>query len=1706
MSSNQPVNKIRRPFLVRLGRLFLIILLVVFILIGLVILLVQTPYVQNIAREKAQDYLSGKLKTKVVIGKLYIGFPQTIELNNIYLEDLQKDTLLSGDKLRVEMNMWKLLHSEVAVNNIQLQGITAKLKRQLPDTSFNFQFIADAFASKEPSTSTKNDTSSLKISLQKLLLDKIRLVYNDVVTGNDMEVWIDHSDTRIDKIDLNHMEYIVPLVAIKGVKARIYQNKPLQTPPENGDSAKNTADAQALQLVLKKIDLSDISLDYKNNVSALYSSINLGELKGDVQDFDMNKQVILLNNLQLNNTTASVRIGKQQTVQTLNKKVEPITDSANAGWRLQVANISLANNNIRYDDDSKARVASGMDYSHINAQKLTIAISNLLYSKDSIAGNITKGSMQEQSGFTLNNLRTQFLYANNQAYLKDLSIQTPGSSIQRSLQVSYPSIEALQKDLSKMNLDLDLANSKIQVKDILLFAPFLSKQAAFKNPNTVLLINSHIKGNLSNLNIPAFQFSGLQNTSVDVAGTIKNATDPKRVYVDLNINNISTSKKDILSLAPPKSIPSNITLPEKLSVSGKLKGSMDAIVTDLKLQSSLGNAAIKGSASKFTDKRNALYDLSLVLTKLNLGVLLKDTSKTFGLITASARAKGRGYDPHYANATLHALVSEAELKQYNYQHFVLDAKVANQQLDAVADMHDPNLAFALDASGSFATQYPSVKLNMQIDTIRTLPLHLTTDTLFYQGNISANFPVTQPDSLEGNLLVTKSVLINNKTRIPMDTVAVEAGKTDSGQFVHVRSDIVALQLNGQYKLTQMGSVFSQAMEPYFSRVADSNLVKTDPYNFTVNGTVVNKPLLKALIPAIDSLKTITLQSHFTSTNGWNAKLDAPLIMASGNKINNLQVNANTEQDKLIINAAVANVQSGSTLNVYATSINASIAHNVIDFSLLNKDKTSKNKYRLAGLVEQPQKGWYAVSLKPDSMMLNYDKWTVNKDNKIVYDGNGVNISKFELGKDNQLLSVNSTSPAPDAPLDISFKDFKLSTLSAFVKQDSLFIDGTLNGKAEVNDLMKQPNFTSDLTINNLAMSKDTLGDLHVQVNNTQANTFAADVKLSGRGNDVQLNGSYYMKPNNQSSFDLTANINQLQLHTLEGATNQAIKDATGMVNGKLSITGNLDKPLVNGDINFDKTRFNLGMLNSYFNIDQEKITVNPEGIHFDTFTIADSAGNKAVLDGNALTSDFRHYKFDLTLKAKDFHALNTDKKSNSLYYGQLYFSTNLTIKGTEAAPAVDGSLTVNDKTKLTVVLPQPEPGIEERDGIIKFVNANAPPTDYVLISSYDSLNQATARGMDVSVNIEVKKEAMLSLVIDEGNGDLLNVQGEASLNAGIDPSGKITLTGSYELESGSYELTFNLLKRKFEIQKGSKITWKGEPTQADVDITAVYIANTAPLDLVKDQLEGSLATIRNTYLQKLPFEVDLKMKGDLLKPLISFDILLPDNKNYNVSKNIIELVNEKLTELRKEPSELNKQVFALLLLTRFVTENPFQSSGSSMTAESFARASVSKLLTEQLNQLASDLIKGVDINFDVVSQDDDYSTGTRQSKTDLNVALSKRLLNDRLTVTVGSNFELEGAQNTGQQTSNIAGNVSVDYRLSKDGRYLLRAYRKNDYQGVIDGYVIETGIGFILTIDYNKFREIFQSAKQKEKLREQRRAKRQQNATTSTGTKTNVND
>ena len=423
----------------------------------------------------------------------------------------------------------------------------------------------------------------------------------------------------------------------------------------------------------------------------------------------------------------------------------------------------------------------------------------------------------------------------------------------------------------------------------------------------------------------------------------------------------------------------------------------------------------------------------------------------------------------------------------------------------------------------------------------------------------------------------------------------------------------------------------------------------------------------------------------------------------------------------------------------------------------------------------------------------------------------------------------------------------------------------------------------------------------------------------------------------------------------------------------------------------------------------------------------------------------------------------------------MFIDTRLKVRGDISKPVVEGNIKINEDTKFTIVLPQSDPSLVDREGIVEFIDQDNPSM-ITKVAVNDTLSKTQFKGIDASVNIEIDKEAELSIIIDKGNGDYLKLKGEARLNGGIDPSGKTSLTGRYEFTEGSYEMTFSAIKRKFDIKKGSYILWTGEPTSADVSITAVYKVSASPIDL----LNQTVATDA-TYRQRIDFETELKMNGELLKPDITFDIVLPEGNN-NVSTTIINNTQTRLAQLRQEPSELNKQVFALLLLNRFVGENPFASEAGGGGAESMVRQSASKILSQQMNNLAGDLISGVELNFDLESTDD-YTTGQRENRTDLNVGVSKRLLDDRLKVTVGSSFGLEGPQQANQETTNIAGDVALDYQLTKDGRYMVRAYRKNQYQVALQGQVVETGVGFIITMDYNKFRELFHRTQEEKDLR-----------------------
>ncbi|HKZ68075.1 MAG TPA: translocation/assembly module TamB domain-containing protein, partial [Chitinophagaceae bacterium] len=1539
----------------RAGRIALKTVLWIFFLIVIVFLLILTPPVQNFLRKKVVAYLEKKLETKIEAGRIYVGLPKNIVLENVYIEDRQKDTLFSGGTVKVNINLWRLItKNEININSIALENITARIKRQLPDTIFNFQFIVDAFAPANTDTVTANtsDTSSSSaINLGTIELNKVRLIYKDVITGSDMEAWVDHLDTRIDKFDPAHLHFDIPATNIKGLIAKVYQSKPLAQPEPEAKDIIEAKQPNPLQLAFRKVDLENIKLDYRNDVSATYANLDIGLLNLRSNNIDLDNRIVDLEDISLENTIAAIRMGKKEEAKIVVKEAkQEVKSQVEAGWRIVVASLDLDNNSIQFDNDNSPRLKQGMDYNHIKADALAFQASDILLDVDSIGGKITKASFKEQSGFVLNELKTDFLYTNNESYLRNLYLKTPGTELKRNAALRYASIEALQNDIGNMQIDLDIEKSKVLVKDVLTFAPMLRQQPAFAHPDAVWYINTRITGRVADLDIDALQISGLQDTKMDIAGNISGLPSMKKMNADLTIRNISSSRRDINMFLPKNALPPNIVFPARLSAKGNIKGNSSQMNTDFSLKTDLGDAMVKGSFSQFDDPNLMGYNAKVETRSLDIGTILQN-KEMLGPVSATITAKGTGLDPKNADATFDGIIHSAVINGYQYHDVKVNGNIAKQKANVDASVTDPNIHFALNAKADLSQQYPAVQLSGMIDSIKLQPLHLTKDKMIYRGKIDADFPVTNPNDLQGELFLTQSLFVQNEQRVQLDTIQLLAGRSDTSQYLQLTSDVMTAKLEGRYKLIELGNIFQQAIQPYFAIMPGDSIITREPYDFTLNAYILDNPALKVFVPGLEKIDSVSLQSHFSDQNGWTALLKAPALDMGPNKMRDLELRAGTNQDALNVTTTIKKFSSGTNIELDNTTVVAAIANNKIDFALNNKDRNLKNKYNIKGVFQQPRNGDYQFSIKPDSLILNYDTWTVSNNNQILIAKQGINASNFVLRKNGQQISVNSLSSNANAPMEVNFDQFKLATLTGFVQTDSTLANGTLNGKITFNNLSNEFVFVGDLTVNDLSLKGDTVGNVRMLVNNRTPDTYAADISLSGRGNDVRLNGNYYLKKG-ASNFDFDLDIREMPMSTAQAFSNDMIKDASGSLNGKFDVTGTLARPLVNGDLNFNKAGFNFSMLNSYFTIDQEKIKVNEEGLRFDQFEIKDSAQNSLRINGLAATTNFTNYNFDLDIRANNFRALNSTKKDNKLFYGQLYFNTNLKVKGTEMAPVIDGRLVVNDKTIMTVVLPQREPGIVDREGIVEFVDKDAPLSDSLFMAAYDSLNTAPFTGMDIAVNVEIVKEAEFNLIIDEGNGDFLNVKGEALLTGGIDPSGKINLAGSYVLDQGSYELTFNFIRRKFNIQKGSRIVWEGEPTKATVDIQAVYVANAAPLDLVKNQLEAASAFERNTYMQKIPFDVHLTMEGELLKPEISFDIVLPESKQYAVSGEIITTARTRLEQLRQEPGEMNKQVFSLLLLNRFMAEDPFSTSGNTFSAGVLARQSVSKLLAEQLNRLA----------------------------------------------------------------------------------------------------------------------------------------------------------
>ena len=1642
---------------------FIVLLFVVFFVV------IQIPSVQNYAKDKAVVYLEGKIKTKIKVDSLSVVFPKKVVLTGVYFEDQKKDTLFAGEKLAANISLLQLINNKIEINSLELVGISANLNRD-DKAVFNFDYILKAFSSPKQQ---KKDSPPMQFSVEEIKLDRIQFKYTDAVTKNNLYANLKHFETRIKTFDLNEMNFEIPKAKINGLRFKLKQGIVQISNATKVAAIKNEPES-ILKLKLGEIDLAKIDFDYESEETKLSTHFYLKKLLAKIDKIDLNNQFAIIDLLKVTGVEGTLALNPLDKIR--QKKQTTSTDLNN--WNIKIKETNFERFNFRYDNNTVAAVKKGIDYNHLDLTHVNLQVEELNYNPENISGIANSLQMKDQSGLNIQTFKGEFFYGKKNAFVKKLYLKTPQTELKDEIRIGYPSIESLAKNPGELGLIANLKKSKLGIKDILLFAPTLNTVNPFmSNPNAILLINGTVKGKLKNIEFPNIEISGIGTTTIAASGRIIGLPDVNKAYFDLDIKNLQSSSKDFVGFLPKGTIPNSIQLPSKFNAKGFFRGTIADFSTNMNLISSFGNAKIKATFDQ-SRKNYEKYDAQTELVNFDLGKFIKNDS--IGKVTLKANIKGTGFNPKTATASVNATVQKAYYNKYTYRNLAVKGAIRNGNFNATAVAKDPNLTFDLVSSGSFKDKYPTGKLKLNVDIADLEKLNLHAGPLKLRGVVDADIQSANLDYLNGTVYAHNITIVNAQEEFVIDSISAVATSSSEKNTLVLKSPFLDAEVNGKYKLSKIGAALSNSMAKYYNSATNFRKTAVEKQQFVFKIGIKDNPILLKLIPELKSIEPINLQGRYNTVNDSIVLNGAiPKLIYGENTITNAVLSIDTKDNALVYSFVVDDIQN-KQIQLPHTSITGKVQNNKVDYTVQLKDAKDKERYLITGILKA-RNGVNEIALDPSNLLLNYESWKITPDNVIRFGKNGINADNFKLSKEGSQISLQSQSQQKNAPLAIDFKDFDIKTITSFVEKGDLQMSGKINGTALVKNISSSPLFTSDLNIENFTFKKDTVGNISIKVNNAIANQYDAIIAITGQGNQVNLEGNYKTK---DSSFDMNLDIDKLNLKSIQGFTLDNITESTGFLTGNLKITGNTNQPKVIGELKFNEIGFKVKQLNAKFNSLNDKIVFTNDAILFDKFIIKDEKNNDLTLNGKIDSTNFSNFGFDLAIDADNFKAINSKEKDNASYYGELYLDNHLQLSGNLDNPIVEGNIKINKDTKFTIVIPQSDPSIADREGIVEFIDQDNPKLANT-ISLQELESEMDIKGINASVNIEIDKDAELSLVIDKANGDFLKLKGEAQLNGGIDPSGKTTLTGRYELAEGSYEMNFNAIKRKFDIKKGSYILWTGEPTTADINITAVYKTEAAPIDLINDQLGDVTAEIRNTYKQKIPFETELKMTGDLMKPNISFDIILPDGNN-SVSTEIINATQAKLTQLRQQPDELNKQVFALLLLNRFIGENPFASETGIASVSSIARESASKILSQQLNNLAGDLIEGVELNFDL-NTSDDYTTGQRENKTDLSVGISKKLLNDRLKVTLGSSFGIEGPQQVNQNANNIAGDVSIDYQLSKDGRYKMRAYRVNKYQVALQGEVVETGIAFIITMDYNKFSELFRKSETKKAKQKQKK-------------------
>lgn len=691
-----------------------------------------------------------------------------------------------------------------------------------------------------------------------------------------------------------------------------------------------------------------------------------------------------------------------------------------------------------------------------------------------------------------------------------------------------------------------------------------------------------------------------------------------------------------------------------------------------------------------------------------------------------------------------------------------------------------------------------------------------------------------------------------------------------------------------------------------------------------------------------------------------------------------------------------------------------------NFQIQNKNRRA-NEVNLLGRISLVDSNTILVDLDTNSTVHLLDTfWTIKPNHKISFTKDTILVKDFELALGEQRIRFETQlKHLPTDYLRFSTHEVAIKPLSSYLGKD---VAGTLNFNFNLYTPYDTAQVAARGTISNLLFQNFAFDTLFVALQQ-DPRKIALNGYLKQNTKDVIAIDGFYEPDLNNPFIDLQLVLRGMPVKIIEPFVNEYISELDGGIVGVILIQGNLYDPQINGDAYVVGGQFKINYLNTLYKL-TDRFYFQNNDIFLKNIRLTDDSKRQATINGTIKHSELRKFTYDLKVDLEEFIVMDIPETNNALYYGLATITGNLTIK-TNPSNLIDLKLKGYTGQNTRVFFPFSSSSLSQ---------TNALEQSYItFLKDTNRLIQPTLtfepqkHNFTIAIDLEVTPDAHVQMIFDQKKGDLIRGQGRGNLLLNYDENGEFTIFGDVNVVKGDYHFTLlNLIDKKFIIEPDSRLTWSGDPYNAQLNLHASYNQKANLLPILEEYERTDLIELPESKIQ-YPVKVLLFLEGSVNQPTIKFGI---DFENYPLLfQDVLESFKYKIDF---DLQERNKQVFSLIALKRFAQQSKFSVSESA-----------GKLVTEFFSNQFSYWVSQIDPNLEISL---DIENNEQDALSNLQLSISYSFWNGRAKITHENvqNFNRSSVQNSSQAAQASIGDWTLEYSLLDKSNLKLKVYHRQN--------------------------------------------------------------